>query len=65
METGEDHGYMLGNFNGHQNNMTWKFTYATYTTTSMSALTRPKCHYGQSSGACSSAAANMTASHNV
>ena len=65
METGEDNGYMLGNFNGHQNNMTWKFTYATYTTTSMSALTRPKGHYGQSSGACSSAAANMTASHNV
>jgi hypothetical protein len=65
METGEDHGYMLGNFNGHQNNMTWKFTYSTYTTTNMSALTRPKGHYGQSSGACSSAAASHTASHIV
>jgi len=65
MEPGEDHGYMLGNFNGHQNNMTWKFTYATYTTSNMGALTRPKGHYGQSSGACSSAAASHTASHIV
>ena len=65
METGEEHGYMLGNFNGHQNNMTWKFTYATYTTSNMGALTRPKGHYGQSSGACSSAAASHTASHIV
>jgi hypothetical protein len=65
MESGENHGYMLGNYNGQQNNMTWKFTYATYTTTNMSALTRPKGHYGQSSGACSSAAASHTASHIV
>ena len=65
MESGEDHGYMLGNFNGHQNNMTWKFNYSNFTTTNMSALTRPKGHYGQSSGACSSAAATMTASHVV
>ena len=65
MESGEDHGYMLGNFNGQQNNMTWKFNYSNYTTTNMSALTRPKGHYGQSSGACSSAAATMTASHVV
>ena len=65
METGENHGYMLGNYNGQQNNMTWKFTYATYTTTNCSAVTRPKGHYGQSSGACSSAAASHTASHVV
>ena len=65
MESGEDHGYMLGNYNGQQNNMTWKFTYATYTTTNCAAVTRPKGHYGQSSGACSTAAASHTASHVV
>ena len=65
MESGEEHGYMLGNFNGQQNNQTWKFNYSNFTTTNMSALTRPKGHYGQSSGACSSASATMTASHVV
>ena len=65
MESGENHGYMLGNYNGQQNNMTWKFNYATYTTSNCGAITRPKGHYGQSSGACSTAAASHTASHNV
>ena len=65
MESGEDHGYMLGNYNGQQNNMTWKFNYATYTTTNCAAVTRPKGHYGQSSGACATAAASHTASHVV
>ena len=57
---GQDWGYMLGNFNGQQNNMTWKYTYSTDAQTAMGFSTQPKGHFGQSSGACSSAAATVT-----
>ena len=60
-EMGQDWGYMLGNYDGQHNNHTVKFTYATDAQTTMGAATRPKGHYGQSSGACSSAAATVTA----
>ena len=59
-EMGQDWGYMLGNFNGQQNNMTWKYTYSTDAQVAMGFSTQPKGHFGQSSGACSSAAATVT-----
>ena len=60
-EMGQDWGYMLGNYDGQQNNHSVKFTYSNDVQTTMGASTRPKGHYGQSSGACSSAAATVTA----
>ena len=58
---GQDWGYMLGNYDNQQNNHTVKFTYSTDVQTTMGPATRPKGHYGQSSGACSSAASTVTA----
>lgn len=60
-QMGQDWGYMLGNYDNQQNNHSVKFTYATDAQTTMGPATRPKGHYGQSSGACSSAAASVTA----
>ena len=61
MEMGQDKGYMLGNYNGNQNNETASINYATDVWTALGAAARPKGHYGQSSGACSSASATVTA----
>lgn len=61
-EMGQDWGYMLGQYDGQQNNYTVKYTYASLAQTVMGAATRPKGHYGQSSGACSSAAATVASS---
>lgn len=58
-EMGQDWGYMLGQYDGQQNNYTVKYTYATLSQTLMGAATRPKGHYGVSSGACSSASATI------
>ena len=60
-EMGQDHGYMMGQFDGQQNNHTTKWDYTTDVETNMGATTRPKGHYGQSSGGCASAAASVTA----
>ena len=59
MQMGQNWGYMLGNFNGQQNNWTTKTTYSTDAMITMGPATQPKGHYGQSSGACSSAAASI------
>lgn len=49
---GQDHQYMLGNYDGAQNNTSWKFFYSTDTgTTSVSGLA-PGVNAGTSSGHC-------------
>lgn len=49
---GQDHQYMLGNYDGAQNNTSWKFSYTTDTgTTSVSGLA-PGVNAGTSSGHC-------------
>ena len=49
---GQDHQYMLGNYNGVQNNNSWKFTYATDTGVSNPAGLSPGVNAGTSSGHC-------------
>lgn len=58
-QMGQDWGYMLGNYDGQQNNDTQKFAHATDTATRLGAAARPKGHYGQSSACTSSAAATV------
>ena len=49
---GQDHQYMLGNYDGLQNNTSWKFIYSTDTgTTSVQGL-NPGVNAGTSSGHC-------------
>ena len=61
---GQDKGYMMGQYDGQQNNHTTKWDYTTDVETNMGAATRPKGHYGQSSGGCCSAAASVTTNQN-
>lgn len=49
---GQDHQYMLGNYNGVQNNNSWKFTYATDTGVTNPAGLSPGVNAGTSSGHC-------------
>jgi hypothetical protein len=49
---GQDHQYMLGNFDGVQNNENWRYVYATDTGTANVAGLSPTAHAGQSSGHC-------------
>lgn len=58
-QMGQDWGYMLGMFNGQQNNWATKTTYSTDTTVTLGFVSQPKGHYGTSSGCCSSAAASI------
>ncbi len=58
-EDGQDHGYIMGHFDGQQNNHTIKQTHSSDTETTMGAGCMPKGHYGQSSGACSTGAASI------
>ena len=57
MQTGQDWGYCLGNYNGIQNNETYKLTFATDACVGMGATTQPSGHDGMSSGCCASASA--------
>lgn len=59
-QMGQDWGYMLGQYDGQQNNHTTKTTYTTDSIVQMGAATMPKGHVGQSSGACFPAAASIT-----
>lgn len=61
VEEGQDWGYILGHFDNQQNNHTIKQTHSTDTEVTMGAACMPKGHYGTSSGACSTAAATITA----
>jgi hypothetical protein len=49
---GQDHQYMLGNYDGAQNNENWKWYYATDTGTANVSGLSPTAHAGQSSGHC-------------
>ena len=49
---GQDHQYMLGNYDGVQNNENWKYVYATDTGTANVVGLSPTAHAGQSSGQC-------------
>ena len=49
---GQDHQYMLGNYDGVQNNENWKFYYATDTGTANVNGLSPTAQAGQSSGHC-------------
>tara|TARA_A100001234_G_scaffold109324_1_gene96090 strand:- start:3301 stop:5370 length:2070 start_codon:yes stop_codon:yes gene_type:complete len=60
-EMGQDWGYKMGDYNGQQNNHVEKWTYSNDAISTLGSSARPKGHYGQSSAACSSAAASVTA----
>jgi len=49
---GQDHQYMLGMFNGLQNNISWRFNYATESGFQGGSSMEPKGKAGSSSGAC-------------
>jgi hypothetical protein len=50
---GQDHQYMLGMYNGLQNNISWRFNYATDSGFQGGASMEPKGKPGSSSGVCS------------
>jgi hypothetical protein len=61
MEPGQDWGYMMGGYDGQQNNRAVKFNYGTDTTQTLGFTSMPKGHFGQSSSCCSSAAMSVCA----
>jgi hypothetical protein len=60
-EDGQDNGYCMGHYDGQQNNHTIRQSYSSDTEVTLPAAAQPKGHYGQSSGACSTGAATITA----
>jgi len=56
---GQDNGYVMGHFDNQQNNHTIRQAYSTDSEVTLGAAAMPKGHYGQSSGACSTAAMNV------
>jgi hypothetical protein len=58
---GQDWGYVMGHYDGQQNNHTVKQSYSSDSQTTLGAAAMPKGHYGQSSGACSTGAATVIA----
>ena len=50
---GQDHQYMLGMYNGAQNNISWRWNYATESGFQGSSTMEPKGKPGASSGVCS------------
>ena len=60
-EDGQDNGYIMGHYDGQQNNHTIRQSYSTDSEVTLGAAAMPKGHYGQSSGACSTAAATICA----
>lgn len=61
VEEGQDWGYIMGHYDGQQNNHTIKQTHGTDVEITLGPNAAPKGHYGQSSGACSTGAASITA----
>ena len=59
MEMGQNWGYCLGQYNGQQNNYTFKVNYSTDAMTVLGTDSQPKGHAGLSSATCSSAAASV------
>jgi len=60
-EEGQDWGYIMGHYDGQQNNHTVKQSYTSDSQITLGANAMPKGHYGQSSGACSTGAATVIA----
>ena len=56
-EVGQNWGYCLGNYNGNQNNNTYRVNYLTDVITALGSTAQPKGHGGMSSGCCGSASA--------
>ena len=56
-QTGQEHGYCIGHYNGVQNNNTYKVVHATDTFTTLGSTAQPKGHDGISSASCASASA--------
>ena len=59
MQAGQDWGYMMGQYDGQQNNHTVKYNYSNDVQTTLGSTAMPKGHYGLSSGTCFSAAASV------
>lgn len=57
MQTGQNWGYCLGNYNGAQNNEAYKITFSNDALAVMGSATQPSGHGGMSSGCCASASA--------
>jgi hypothetical protein len=57
---GQDWGYMLGSYNGQQNNWAVKYNYSTQAMSTLGFAAQPKGHAGTSSGASSTAAMSVT-----
>lgn len=64
-EMGQDNGYMMGHYDGQQNNHTIRQSYTSDTEVTLGSAAMPKGHWGQSSGACSSAAMTICASSSI
>jgi len=62
VEDGQDHGYIMGHYDGQQNNHTIKQSHSSDSEVTLGAGAMPKGHYGQSSGACSTGAATVVGS---
>jgi hypothetical protein len=62
---GQDNGYVMGHYDGQQNNHTIRQSYSTDSEVTLGAAAMPKGHYGQSSGACSTAAMTICANSPV
>ena len=58
-EDGQDNGYIMGHYDGQQNNHTIRQSYSSDSEVTLGAAAMPKGHYGQSSGACSTGAATI------
>lgn len=56
-QVGQNWGYCVGNYNGNQNNNTYKVNYLTDAVTALGSAAQPKGHDGMSSGCCGSASA--------
>lgn len=63
MEMGQEWGYCLGQYNGAQNNYTFKVIYSTDVMSVLGTASQPKGHVGMSSAVCSSAAASVAMSY--
>jgi len=60
-QMGQEWGYVVGHHDGQQTNHTIKILYSNDAMYSMGSATRPKGHFGTSSGVCWSASSSVTA----
>ena len=59
MQTGQNQGYQLGNYNGAQNNNAYKISFVNDVLTAGGCDMQAKGHDGMSSGCCASAASSV------